>query len=124
MNQILLIGNGFDLAHGLKTSYNNFIDDFWEQRTEIFLEEYNKHKTPTVYGTYHIYTPEYKDDYICIDSIPNKGKNFLNTFPEKKGFERINSVLLSLSNNKNNLFQITNYFLNKLQINPYIIGWI
>lgn len=28
MNKIILIGNGFDLAHGMKTSYNDFIDDF------------------------------------------------------------------------------------------------
>ena len=26
MNRIILIGNGFDLAHGLKTSYKNFLD--------------------------------------------------------------------------------------------------
>lgn len=31
MNRIILIGNGFDLAHGMKTSYNNFIDDYWEK---------------------------------------------------------------------------------------------
>lgn len=30
MNRIVLIGNGFDLAHGLKTSYKDFIDDYWE----------------------------------------------------------------------------------------------
>ncbi|MBF4485600.1 AbiH family protein [Flavobacterium sp. CSZ] len=29
MNRIILIGNGFDLAHGMKTSYNNFINDYW-----------------------------------------------------------------------------------------------
>ncbi len=29
MNRIILIGNGFDLAHGLETSYKDFIDDFW-----------------------------------------------------------------------------------------------
>lgn len=29
MNRIVLIGNGFDLAHNLKTSYRHFIDDFW-----------------------------------------------------------------------------------------------
>jgi len=29
MNRIILIGNGFDLAHGLKTSYLDFIDWFW-----------------------------------------------------------------------------------------------
>ena len=30
-SRIILIGNGFDLAHGLKTSYKHFIDDFWER---------------------------------------------------------------------------------------------
>ena len=25
MNRLVLIGNGFDLAHGLKTSYKDFI---------------------------------------------------------------------------------------------------
>jgi hypothetical protein len=29
MNRIILIGNGFDLAHGLKTSYKDFINDYW-----------------------------------------------------------------------------------------------
>ncbi|MCL2877434.1 MAG: bacteriophage abortive infection AbiH family protein, partial [Acidobacteria bacterium] len=43
MNRILLIGNGFDLAHGLKTGYNDFIAWFWmEQLKKIndtkFLE--------------------------------------------------------------------------------------
>lgn len=30
VNRLILVGNGFDLAHGLKTSYKDFIDDFWE----------------------------------------------------------------------------------------------
>jgi len=29
MNRIILIGNGFDLAHGLETSYKHFIDWLW-----------------------------------------------------------------------------------------------
>lgn len=32
MNRIILIGNGFDIAHGLKTKYENFINWYWEQR--------------------------------------------------------------------------------------------
>lgn len=31
MNRLVLIGNGFDLAHGLKTSYKNFIYWYWDQ---------------------------------------------------------------------------------------------
>ena len=31
MNRIILIGNGFDLAHGLPTRYNDFIKSYWEE---------------------------------------------------------------------------------------------
>lgn len=34
MNRIILVGNGFDLAHGLKTSYCDFIEDYL---TDVFL---------------------------------------------------------------------------------------
>lgn len=37
MNRIVLIGNGFDLAHGLKTKYEHFIDWYWEQRVNGFV---------------------------------------------------------------------------------------
>lgn len=30
MNRLIIIGNGFDLAHGLKTSYKNFIEWYWD----------------------------------------------------------------------------------------------
>lgn len=32
MNRLVLIGNGFDLAHGLKTSYADFIYWYWKRR--------------------------------------------------------------------------------------------
>ena len=32
MNRIVLIGNGFDLAHGLKTRYEDFINWYWKRR--------------------------------------------------------------------------------------------
>lgn len=31
MNRIILLGNGFDLAHGLKTGYEDFINWYWEK---------------------------------------------------------------------------------------------
>lgn len=42
MNRIILIGNGFDLAHGLKTSYANFIDWYWTQWGELLLQSNSK----------------------------------------------------------------------------------
>lgn len=41
MNRIILIGNGFDLAHGLKTSYADFIRNYWQTRLKsLFLCEF------------------------------------------------------------------------------------
>lgn len=34
MNKLIIAGNGFDLAHGLPTSYNNFMDAFWRDLKE------------------------------------------------------------------------------------------
>uniref|UniRef100_UPI000AE8AA69 AbiH family protein n=1 Tax=Allomuricauda sp. CP2A TaxID=1848189 RepID=UPI000AE8AA69 len=31
MNTLIIIGNGFDLAHDLPTSYGHFLDDFWSK---------------------------------------------------------------------------------------------
>lgn len=31
MNRLVIIGNGFDMAHGLKTSYMDFINWYWDQ---------------------------------------------------------------------------------------------
>ena len=37
MNRIVLIGNGFDLAHGLKTRYEDFINWYWDYRVRGFV---------------------------------------------------------------------------------------
>ncbi len=39
MNRLVIIGNGFDLAHGLPTSYRNFIDNFWANIKENYKSE-------------------------------------------------------------------------------------
>lgn len=41
MNRIIFIGNGFDLAHGLKTSYANFIDWYWDEWGKRLLSSHN-----------------------------------------------------------------------------------
>lgn len=66
MNRLILIGNGFDLAHGLKTSYTDFMIDFWEQKTRLFLEEFRQHEM-LHQGT--IPHKNYEDDDILIESI-------------------------------------------------------
>lgn len=42
MNRIILIGNGFDLAHGLKTSYADFVDWYWKEWGKRLLHGHGK----------------------------------------------------------------------------------
>jgi hypothetical protein len=43
MNRLIIIGNGFDLAHGLPTGYSDFIDDFWRNfKDKHDTEDYKK----------------------------------------------------------------------------------
>lgn len=37
MNRLVIIGNGFDMAHGLKTSYMDFINWYWNKRIDAFV---------------------------------------------------------------------------------------
>lgn len=44
MNRLVIIGNGFDLAHGLETSYNQFIDWYWECVKKKLNEDHGVYK--------------------------------------------------------------------------------
>lgn len=37
MNRIILIGNGFDLAHGYPTKYEDFINWYWNKKVDSFI---------------------------------------------------------------------------------------
>ena len=39
MNRIILIGNGFDLAHGLRTSYADFIKGYHNMRSNLLIHD-------------------------------------------------------------------------------------
>ena len=41
MNRIVLIGNGFDKAHGLLTGYDNFIEYYWQDWIEVLSKSNN-----------------------------------------------------------------------------------
>ena len=52
MNRLVIIGNGFDLAHGLKTSYNDFVDWYLEKRLKgLRLEQTYLSKDGRITGT-------------------------------------------------------------------------
>lgn len=54
MNRLVIVGNGFDLAHGLPTGYCDFIDTYWSNVFMIFKNPYQ-------------YIFNYKDELIRFD---------------------------------------------------------
>lgn len=86
MNRLILVGNGFDLAHGLRTSYKNFIDDFWENRI-LELEKNNfrnyKNELFNFYQNRTIYTDsDVISDFNSLINHPNYSVEFSNLFLE------------------------------------------
>lgn len=45
MNRLIILGNGFDLAHNLKTSFNSFISDYFCNAVNTFYKE-SKYEDP------------------------------------------------------------------------------
>jgi transcription elongation factor Elf1 len=66
MNRLIIIGNGFDLAHGLKTSYNDLMD-FIKLNTDLSKRNYNDNDC----GTRHYKFNETQSDYIAFKYEPD-----------------------------------------------------
>ncbi len=50
MNRIVLIGNGFDLAHGLPTRYEDFILWYWDAVVDGFYDNYTNIAADKLYS--------------------------------------------------------------------------
>ena len=77
MNRIVLIGNGFDLAHGLKTSYADFINWYWEQwMNKIVFSLYGLDESDGLCSiritNYHIPKNTYLNGLDYINALENK----------------------------------------------------
>jgi Bacteriophage abortive infection AbiH len=88
-NKLVLVGNGFDLAHGLKTSYKDFLDWYMCDAFKIFLENEN----------YNDRLIEIKNEY--------SGMNF----KSQTQFTRLEEALNFFDGNRNqSIFYNSNFF--------------
>ena len=95
--KILLIGNGFDLAHGLPTSYSFFLD-FCDKVKKIFTLQRRM--------TDEMYEKKILDDWNIDDSIKSKLYEW-----DKNTNNNLNKLFIEIYDNiKDNIW--INYFLN------------
>ena len=109
INRVVLIGNGFDLAHGLKTSYNDFINDFWISEKEKAV------KGLSIKGYSNTFT--YSDDFIKINSpcpfdnlptsinINDNGYKWFKTLSKANLSSRVNNFEITLRVELNSFFE-------------------
>jgi Bacteriophage abortive infection AbiH len=103
MNRLIIIGNGFDLAHGLPTSYRNFIDDFWKDfkdkcKGDFYKELVSTHDAYDGYYTGYKQIENYNDfksnlkeyckdyGYNFYDNNCTAISNFIDVFRFKSDF--------------------------------------
>lgn len=99
MNRIILIGNGFDLAHGMKTSYTNFLTDYWERVINEIQNSHNQHS--------------FKNDEFSISKSPT-GFVTIKTYEElEKNVKNFGSKI-----------EFKNKFLKAITEKNYIDNWV
>jgi hypothetical protein len=128
MNKLILIGNGFDLAHGLKTSYQNFIDDYWEQKVSLFKLAYERGKLPFgVPGDFsdpHHFIRMYQDDDIKIDKIPYAKTYRFDELPKKYGYENFIQILKTIDKSLDERLSYKNQFLKQITQKTSLENWV
>ena len=128
MNSVILIGNGFDLAHGLKTSYRDFIDDYWEKKLPLVINAYNKKelKTASFEDYNNMYNYEYEDEEIII-GIEKYRETILYTdaLNNLTGYEKLKSFISPLGKYSgiNNL-HFKNAFLGQISYKRQLKYWV
>lgn len=99
INRIVLIGNGFDLAHGLSTSYQDFMKDFWKSIGEKIVAAGDKKRA--------IIDDLLQIQYSDIFSYFYKGEDQIQSYKEFQEYiedtrgaelEYINSFLTIINN--------------------------
>lgn len=116
MNRIILIGNGFDLAHGLKTSYNDFIDWIVSEKFKSIVENPYKYSDDDISYSRSSHYPN-----ISIEKIKE-----VFCRPESTFFIPLFAGDTSYQDNEGESYGSVNYKNNFLKLIiqlRYIKGW-
>jgi hypothetical protein len=110
MNRLVIIGNGFDLAHGLPTSYKDFIDDFWKYfNTNCNSDEYQK-----LISTNNAFNGYYSG-YRSIENFDDLKANLKN-YSKDYGYNYDFNNFVCTGTNRNVIFEFKSDFFKAINI--------
>lgn len=111
MNKIVLIGNGFDLAHGLKTRYEDFINWYWDYRVNGFTGNVRTISKDSLCSF------EIKNPYNCWNTFYF---NLPQTFNKKPG----NDIIKLIINDTEQFNVAFSPFFNRIINSIETKGWV
>ena len=104
MRNLIILGNGFDLAHGLQTKYSDFRDYIWNNNRE-FYEQLTK--------------------YIFEDDLWNDFENALGSFDDGEIKEMSEAAYLNYDDNYYNYDRaISDELEFSTKISEYLLEWV
>lgn len=107
INRIIIVGNGFDLSHGLATGYKDFIYWYW-------------HKT---YTTLSECTDNTYSDGLCTFTISDKSKTTWNVYLADKPFDK--KTFYNFLDRDNAIINICeSNFMNRICQSIELKGWV
>tara|TARA_R100000306_G_C4375437_1_gene141756 strand:- start:2099 stop:2674 length:576 start_codon:yes stop_codon:yes gene_type:complete len=119
MNRLIIVGNGFDLAHGLPTSYKHFMDKFWESLPSNYKDK-SVSKMVFVSEKYEGFL-KYGDK--SIENYKDLRKNMVEYAKEYHMRFMENSELLLATNFNNRAFEFKNIFFKLITLES-IDKWV
>jgi hypothetical protein len=122
MNRLVIIGNGFDLAHGLPTSYKHFIDDIWRQ---IAIDESKFENLVYVNRKYGFLVGKTIENYSeYIESLEDYKRLTKNDFKELNWDSDGFYVSRFGVSNKDYLLRYVNVFFKIICSKNFMCNWV
>ncbi len=103
LNRLIIVGNGFDLAHGLKTKYSDYIENYWEKC-------------------------KYIDNFIRLNSTPHpenlKCLNDLIKYLKESGYNNLEKFGSFYKYETENILEIKNDFFHWINHINDDVNWV
>lgn len=121
MNRLVIVGNGFDLAHGLPTGYCDFINDFWGNISERYNDEIYKRL---------IYINVEQEFFLrkCKAKTYKEFSNHVNNFFQERGYSyallKDSFKVLNGRGNEVIIFKINNVFFEEINKVYSFQNWV
>ena len=94
MNRIIIVGNGFDLAHGLNTSYRDFINWYWGRWLRLLYSSTNQIEKDELFEIRAKYNSDCLSNYFYTSSTEQNVYKYIEKVREWGGLPDIISPFL------------------------------